>query len=63
MEFKQIDVLYDNISYGFSGKDNSVRITKIRFCVKGNYFYVLIFYIKCCLWIRLIFQQKNIYSL
>ena len=48
----------------FPGKIIQVRITKGRFCMKGSYFYsVESFYIKCYLWIILIFQQKSIYSL
>ena len=55
MEFKQIDVFYDNISYSFSGKDISgsyyenkvLYERKLLLCVD-------FFYIKCCLWIRLI---------
>ena len=40
MEFKQIDVfLYYNISFIFSGKDNSGSYYERKVCMKGSYFY------------------------
>ena len=45
MEFKQIDVFFMiTFPIAFPGKIFQVRITKIRFCMKENYFYVLIFF-------------------
>ena len=64
MEFKQVGVFYMiTFPISFPGKIIQVHITKgMGFFMKGSYFYsVEFFYIKCYLWIILIFQQKNIY--